>query len=99
MKRRALSISRSKSGRRADGCAGGGRLGRLGLHRRRARSQELVLEKRERGRVVKLAALVELAPGDLIFTGTPAGVGPIQRGQAVRATIEGLEPLEVTFTA
>ena len=73
MKRRALSISRSKSGRRADGCAGGGRRGRLGLHRRRARSQELVLEKRERGRVVKLAALVELAPGGLRLRLEPRG--------------------------
>ena len=49
--------------------------------------------------IATLSTFVELAPGDLIFTGTPAGVGPIQRGQAVRATIEGFEPLEVTFTA
>jgi fumarylpyruvate hydrolase len=49
--------------------------------------------------IATLSTFVELAPGDLIFTGTPAGVGPIQRGQTVRATIEGFEPLEVTFTA
>ena len=49
--------------------------------------------------IATLSTFVELAPGDLIFTGTPAGVGPIQRGQAVRATIDGFEPLEVTFAA
>ncbi len=49
--------------------------------------------------IATLSTFVELAPGDLIFTGTPAGVGPIRRGQAVRATIDGFEPLEVTFAA
>ncbi|MEG3082872.1 fumarylacetoacetate hydrolase family protein [Sphingomonas sp. PB2P12] len=45
--------------------------------------------------IAVLSTFVELAPGDLIFTGTPAGVGPIRRGQRVRATIDGLEPLEI----
>jgi fumarylpyruvate hydrolase len=40
---------------------------------------------------------VELAPGDLIFTGTPAGVGPIKRGDSVCGMIAGLEPIEITF--
>lgn len=31
-----------------------------------------------------------LAPGDLIFTGTPKGVGPIVRGDTVTAGVEGL---------
>ncbi|TCP66741.1 fumarylacetoacetate hydrolase family protein [Sphingomonas sp. PP-CE-1G-424] len=47
--------------------------------------------------IAALSSFVELAPGDLIFTGTPAGVGPIRRGQRVRATIDGLEPLEIAF--
>lgn len=47
--------------------------------------------------IAVLSSYVELAPGDLIFTGTPAGVGPILRGQRVRATIDGHEPLEVAF--
>ncbi|HXH16517.1 MAG TPA: fumarylacetoacetate hydrolase family protein [Sphingomonas sp.] len=47
--------------------------------------------------IATLSTYVELAPGDLVFTGTPAGVGPIQRGETVRATIDGFEPLEVTF--
>ena len=36
---------------------------------------------------------VELAPGDLIFTGTPAGVGPLRAGQTVRVEIEGIGAL------
>lgn len=47
--------------------------------------------------IAALSSYVELAPGDLIFTGTPAGVGPIQRGQRVRGTIAGTEPIEITF--
>jgi fumarylpyruvate hydrolase len=44
-----------------------------------------------------LSSYVELAPGDLIFTGTPAGVGPVMRGQTVRGMIAGVEPIEITF--
>jgi 2-keto-4-pentenoate hydratase/2-oxohepta-3-ene-1,7-dioic acid hydratase in catechol pathway len=35
-----------------------------------------------------------LEPGDLIATGTPAGVGPLQRGSVVRVVIEGIGALE-----
>lgn len=34
-----------------------------------------------------------LAPGDIIFTGTPAGVGPVVRGDEIRATAAGLPDL------
>jgi 2-keto-4-pentenoate hydratase/2-oxohepta-3-ene-1,7-dioic acid hydratase in catechol pathway len=44
-----------------------------------------------------LSTYVAVAAGDLIFTGTPAGVGPIQRGEFVRGAIEGIDPVEVTF--
>jgi fumarylpyruvate hydrolase len=40
-----------------------------------------------------LSGLVRLAPGDLIFTGTPAGVGAVRRGDQVTVQIEGLSPL------
>lgn len=43
--------------------------------------------------VAELSTLYALAPGDLIFTGTPAGVGPVVRGDAVTGTIDGLPPL------
>ena len=42
-----------------------------------------------------LSALVEIKPGDLIFTGTPAGVGPVRKGDDIEATIAGLPPLTV----
>jgi fumarylpyruvate hydrolase len=41
-----------------------------------------------------LSTYVTLAAGDLIYTGTPDGVGPLERGDAVRAGIDGLSPLE-----
>lgn len=41
-----------------------------------------------------LSSYFELAPGDLIFTGTPAGVGPVQRGDVLLAQIEGLGHLD-----
>lgn len=44
-----------------------------------------------------LSTYVAVAAGDLIFTGTPAGVGAIERGQRVRGSIAGAEPVEVTF--
>jgi fumarylpyruvate hydrolase len=47
--------------------------------------------------IAELSTFVVLAPGDLIFTGTPAGVGPIRRGETVRGMIVGTEPIEVTF--
>jgi fumarylpyruvate hydrolase len=47
--------------------------------------------------IAALSTYIELAPGDLIFTGTPAGVGPIKRGESVRGMISGVEPIEITF--
>ncbi|MCX5516153.1 fumarylacetoacetate hydrolase [Kaistia algarum] len=38
-----------------------------------------------------------LAPGDLIFTGTPAGVGGLQRGDVVEASIEGIGTLRTAI--
>ncbi|KQS57739.1 fumarylacetoacetate hydrolase [Brevundimonas sp. Leaf363] len=46
--------------------------------------------------VAEANKLWAMRAGDLIFTGTPEGVGPLVRGDRVEATIEGLEPL--TFT-
>ncbi len=45
------------------------------------------------GIVGEASKLWRLEPGDLIFTGTPEGVGPLQRGESVEASIEGLSPL------
>ena len=43
--------------------------------------------------VAAAAALWSLQPGDLIFTGTPSGVGPVQADDRVVVTIDGLETL------
>jgi len=44
-----------------------------------------------------LSSYVAVAAGDLVFTGTPAGVGRILRGQQVRGMIAGIDPIDVTF--
>jgi fumarylpyruvate hydrolase len=43
--------------------------------------------------IAELSTLFELAPGDLLFTGTPAGVGPLKPGDLVEGGIDGLEQL------
>ncbi len=40
--------------------------------------------------ISELSKLFELYPGDIIFTGTPQGVGPVQIGDALSARIEGV---------
>ena len=49
------------------------------------------------GIIAHLSRLVALRAGDLIFTGTPAGVGPILRGERCEVQIDGLEPASVTL--
>lgn len=44
-----------------------------------------------------LSGLYRLEPGDLIYTGTPAGVGPVIEGDAIVVTIAGLPSLEITI--
>ena len=44
--------------------------------------------------IAELSKLFELKPGDLIFTGTPAGVGPLQRGDVFRAELQDVAVLE-----
>ena len=45
-----------------------------------------------------LSELFVLAPGDLILTGTPAGVGPVARGDRLHGHIEGVGELMVSVT-
>lgn len=47
--------------------------------------------------IADLSRLVTLAPGDLIFTGTPEGVGAIARGDQVHAEIAGVGTLDFTL--
>lgn len=48
--------------------------------------------------IAHLSGYVALCPGDLIFTGTPAGVGPLRRGQSCTVTVGDLPPATVTLT-
>ncbi|HTY50744.1 MAG TPA: fumarylacetoacetate hydrolase family protein, partial [Steroidobacteraceae bacterium] len=43
--------------------------------------------------IAELSTLFELAAGDLIFTGTPAGVGPLAAGDRIEAGIDGIGTL------
>jgi fumarylpyruvate hydrolase len=43
--------------------------------------------------IAELSTLFTLQPGDLVFTGTPAGVGPMLRGDEIEAGIGTLETL------
>ena len=47
--------------------------------------------------IAKLSREVTLAAGDLIFTGTPEGVGAVVKGDKLELTVAGLEPLAVTI--
>jgi fumarylpyruvate hydrolase len=42
-----------------------------------------------------LSKYYELMPGDLVFTGTPAGVGPVSVGDRLDGHVEGLSPLSI----
>jgi len=46
-----------------------------------------------------LSHLVTLQPGDLIMTGTPAGVGPVHKGDKLEGHIDGIGDLRITYAA
>jgi fumarylpyruvate hydrolase len=45
--------------------------------------------------IAYLSELFELRPGDLIMSGTPAGVGPVVRGDRLHGHVDGVGDLEV----
>lgn len=65
-----------------------------GQERQRSRTDQLLWSVAET--IEHLSKYWTLQPGDLIFTGTPEGVGAVARGDALEGGIEGLEPLRVT---
>jgi 2,4-diketo-3-deoxy-L-fuconate hydrolase len=48
-----------------------------------------------RGLIAYASTFAILKPGDMIFTGTPAGVGPIQHGDVILAEIDGIGRMQV----
>jgi len=47
--------------------------------------------------IAYLSNLITLQPGDLIFSGTPAGVGPVKSGDKLEGYVEGVGDLTVTY--
>lgn len=67
-----------------------------GETRQSARAREMILDPVQT--VAALSRWFRLEEGDLIFTGTPAGVGPVQPGQRIAARSSRLDLLcECTF--
>jgi len=58
-----------------------------------ARLNELVWKVDEI--ISHLSQFYHLGPGDLIMTGTPAGVGPVVSGDKIRGNIDGLHPISL----
>ncbi|CAM3158594.1 fumarylpyruvate hydrolase [Paracoccus aminovorans] len=66
-----------------------------GAARQDARIDEMVWSVPEL--VADLSHYYHLVPGDLIMTGTPAGVGAVNPGDRLTGSVEGLAPVEVTL--
>ncbi len=47
--------------------------------------------------IAELSTLFELAPGDLLYTGTPAGVGALVSGDEVTGGIDGIDEIRITI--
>jgi fumarylpyruvate hydrolase len=64
-----------------------------GIRRQASNIGQMIWSVREI--IAALGQYFILKPGDLIFTGTPAGVGAVQKGDRLHAQIEGVGSLEV----
>lgn len=59
--------------------------------RQMASTRDMVFNVRQL--IAFASSVMTLEPGDLLFTGTPSGVGPLSPGDTVEVTIEGLGTL------
>ena len=66
-----------------------------GVVRQDADIGDLIWSVREH--IATLSCAVTLAPGDLVMTGTPAGVGAVGPGDVITGGVEGIGELEVTL--
>jgi fumarylpyruvate hydrolase len=64
-----------------------------GQHRQKSTVSQLIWNVAET--IAHLSTAWQLQPGDLIYTGTPEGVGAVVRGDLMRGTIAGLPDLSV----
>jgi len=65
--------------------------------RQSARTSQLAFDPAEL--VAFISTFMTLLPGDVVLTGTPAGVGPLDVGDAVEVSIEGIGTLANTVVA
>ena len=49
--------------------------------------------------IADLSRYYHLQPGDLLYTGTPAGVGPVEAGDIIRGSIDQVGEIEFTLAA
>ena len=68
-----------------------------GIERQRGDLSELLWQVPEL--VAMLSRSVALQPGDLVFTGTPSGVGPMQPGDVVSGAVAGIGRFSMTVRA
>jgi len=62
-----------------------------GKRRQSARTSEMLFDAYDL--VSFISQVMTLVPGDVVLTGTPAGIGPIQAGDSVEVRIEGVGSL------
>ena len=63
--------------------------------RQRSDLDKLIWNVREL--IADLSLFYHLEPGDLIFTGTPEGVGPVKPGDVLEGRIEGVGTIALTI--
>lgn len=68
-----------------------------GVERQRSTLDQLIWSLPEI--IAELSRFFDLMPGDLIFTGTPEGVGPVEVGQVLEGGIDGLGTIRIVIGA
>jgi 2-keto-4-pentenoate hydratase/2-oxohepta-3-ene-1,7-dioic acid hydratase in catechol pathway len=64
--------------------------------RQMASSRDMIFSIRQL--IVFISSVMTLDPGDVIMTGTPAGTSPLQAGDIVKITIEGIGAFQNTVS-
>lgn len=67
-----------------------------GEHRQSASTKDLIVDIPEM--IAMASAVMTLEPGDVIATGTPAGVGPVKEGDVVEIVIDGVGSMKLQVT-
>jgi len=72
------------------------RLRRNGVTQQEASTEDMIFSVAEL--VAYCSQIFTLTPGDLLYTGTPSGVGPVDDGDTLEATATGIEPLTISVS-